>query len=167
MAKHALNPAAQDPHRARLRHDRRVAASRSKLAAANIKMVKGRTRATDKALQSAAARFLPPGEPLAAPRVLDLERWPYAGELKITSDVPQSLRDAILAEDALCVWCRFAASTTVDHVHPLNRGGSNHTLNLVGACGSCNSIKADFLPAELGWTLRLPQRAFTFGVQPT
>jgi hypothetical protein len=153
---------ADDAHTARLRHEKRVAVARAKLEAANAKMLKNHARGVDKALQKAASRFLPTGEQLETPRVLDLVRWPYAGD-KIVNDVPKALRDAILEEDALCVWCREAASTTIDHVHLLNRGGSNHVLNLVGACGPCNYIKADFLPCELGWTLRLPQRAFSLG----
>lgn len=152
-----------DLHLAQLEHDKQVAASRAKLEAANAKMVKGQVRGTAKALQSAAARFLPAGEQLDAPRVLDLVRWPYAGAPKIR-DVPQALRDAILEEDAICVWCRKSASTTIDHVRPLNRGGSNHPLNLVGACGPCNYVKSDFIPTELGWTLYLPRRAFALGL---
>lgn len=166
MGKHALYREASEPHQARLNHAKRVAASRAKMEASNIRMEKNRARGTDKALQSAAARFMAPGELLASPRVLDLVRWPYAGEQKIISDVPQSLREAILEEDSICVWCREAASTTIDHVHPLNRGGSNHPLNLVGACGSCNYVRADFMPTELGWVLRLPQRAFALGGNP-
>lgn len=151
-----------DPQRARLNHDKRVAASRAKLKAANAKMAKAQARGTAKALQSAAARFLPVGEQLDAPRVLDLVRWPYAVAPQIRN-VPQALRDAVLEEDAICVWCRKSASTTIDHVRPLNRGGSNHPLNLVGACSPCNYVKSDFIPTELGWTLRLPRRAFALG----
>lgn len=155
-----------DLHPAQLKHLKLVAASRAKLEAANARMVKAQARGTAKALQSAAARFLPAGEHLDAPRVLDLVRWAYADEPAIR-DVPQALRDAVLAEDALCVWCRDSASTTIDHVRPLNRGGSNHPLNLVGACGPCNYIKADFIPTELGWILHLPQRAFELSVRPS
>lgn len=161
-------PAAGTPvklHPAQLAHLKRVAASRAKLEKANAKMRKNHARGIDKALQRAATRFLGPGETLDAPRVLDLVRWPYVESLKVIRDVPQVLRDAILDDDALCVWCRETPSTTIDHVHPLNRGGSNHPLNLVGACGLCNYIKSDFLPAELGWRLRLPQRAFALGAE--
>lgn len=152
-----------DPHET---HNRMVAAARARLEAANRKAAKNRARGIDKALQKAAARFLPPGTKLSSPRLLDLERWPYAGDRKILNDVPQLLRNFILREDALCVWCREEPSTTIDHVHPLNRGGTNHPLNLVGACGTCNYIKGDFLPKELGWVLRLPRRAFTLAPLP-
>lgn len=185
MGKDILMPTAVDTHQARLKHDKRVAAARARLDAINAKVEKNRlggagkgdkprVRPSDRqdnvrlrgatlALQAAAARFLPEGEQLPEPRVLDLVRWPYAGAAR---KLPRALRDAILAEDVLCVWCRVEPSTTIDHVRPLNRGGSNHPLNLVGACQPCNSAKSDFLPSELGWVLRLPRRAFELAQAP-
>jgi hypothetical protein len=145
---------------AQLAHRQRVAASRAKLEAANAKALRNQARGLDKTLQRAAARFLPPGAQLDSPRKLDLVRWPYVGGNRLVADIPQGLRDSILEADSVCAWCREAPSTTIDHVHPLSRGGSNHPLNLVGACEPCNSSKRDFLPSELGWRLRLPQRAF-------
>jgi hypothetical protein len=165
VAEHTPHLASPAAGQAQLKHYRRVAASRAKLEAANVRMMKNRARAIDRALQKAAVRFLPTGVQIS-PRILDLVRWPYAGDQKILGKVPQELRDSILDEDTACVWCREAASTTIDHVRPLNRGGSNHPLNLVGACGPCNSVKADFMPSELGWVLRLPRRAFALGVKP-
>lgn len=169
MAEHPqVLPAAGTPvkvHSSQLAHLQRIAKSRAKLEAFNARMEKNRARGIDRALQSAAARFLVPGTQLDAPKVLDLMRWPYAGPQRISSDVPQAVRDSILKEDAVCAWCRQAPSTTIDHVHPLSRGGSNHPLNLVGACEPCNSAKGDFLPVELGWVLRLPQRAFALGIE--
>lgn len=154
-------PTAHEAHLARQNHDRRIAAGRAKLAAANAKVARNRERGLRKALQRAAARFLPPGTEPAEPDTLDLTRWPFSGADKLPYDVPQDLRDAVLAEDVLCVWCRVEPSTTIDHVRPLSRGGSNHPLNLVGACEPCNSTKYVFLPSEIGWVLRLPRRAFT------
>lgn len=40
-----------------------------------------------------------------------------------------------------CLYCAAAPATTVDHVVPIIRGGSNHLANLVPACKSCNSSK--------------------------
>lgn len=40
-----------------------------------------------------------------------------------------------------CFYCRTASATTVDHVIPLSRGGSNSIGNIVPACLSCNSRK--------------------------
>jgi 5-methylcytosine-specific restriction endonuclease McrA len=146
-------------------HLRMVAASRARLEAANAKVLRNQARALDRALQRAATRFLPPGTQLDSPRKLDLVRWPFVGDSKLIADIPQVLRDSIMEADAICVWCRVAPSTTIDHVHPLSRGGSNHPLNLVGACEPCNSTKREYLPSELGWVLRLPQRAFALGIE--
>ncbi|MFB9714034.1 HNH endonuclease [Arthrobacter methylotrophus] len=154
---------ATSSHEARLRHEKRVIAARARLEAINAKVKRNHARGLHNALQRAAARFLPPGAELGEPRILDLARWPYTGDGRLIHIVPPELRDAVLAEDVLCLWCREAPSTTIDHVRPISRGGTSHPLNLVGACDPCNSAKADFLPSELGWVLGLPQRAFELG----
>lgn len=46
---------------------------------------------------------------------------------------------------------------TIDHVQPASRGGENTWLNLVAACGSCNSYKDDRTPQEANMMLvRVP-----------
>lgn len=133
---------------------------REDLAARNLRAEKSQTLSKHRALQKAAERFLNGGK-LESPRELDLARWPYVSqEEKIISNVPLSLKALILGADMVCRWCLRARATTIDHVRPLNRGGSNSVLNLVGACSPCNSAKSDFLPSELGWLLHLPLRAF-------
>lgn len=57
-------------------------------------------------------------------------------------------RQRIYARDGhCCVWrfagCRGADDLTLDHVLPRVRGGSNAETNLVTACLSCNSARAD------------------------
>jgi hypothetical protein len=37
---------------------------------------------------------------------------------------------------------------TLDHVHPLAKGGTHSPGNVVSACPPCNRLKADMLPAE-------------------
>lgn len=150
----------RDPQAARAEHDRRVAAARRKIETSNTKAAIKRAKVIDKALQKAAARFLPSGTSLGSPAVLNLVRWPYTPGQRIQGTVPSEVKDRILREDVICRWCNTEPATTIDHVRPLNRGGTNHVLNLVGACGPCNSAKADFMPLELGWKLRLPLRAF-------
>jgi 5-methylcytosine-specific restriction endonuclease McrA len=39
---------------------------------------------------------------------------------------------------------------TRDHLIPLSRGGTNDWTNVVTACGSCNTRKANRLPEEIG-----------------
>lgn len=41
-------------------------------------------------------------------------------------------------------------SLTRDHVVPMSRGGRNVWQNVVTACSTCNTRKADRLPAEIG-----------------
>ncbi len=50
-----------------------------------------------------------------------------------------------------CVYCATpldAHSATLDHVHPLARGGAHDAANLVAACAPCNRLKGDLLPQE-------------------
>jgi len=44
-------------------------------------------------------------------------------------------------------------SLTRDHVVPLSRGGGNTWTNVVTACSSCNTRKANRLPGEIGMRL--------------
>ena len=51
------------------------------------------------------------------------------------------LRETILERDGfLCRYCGGPANT-VDHVVPVERGGSHDPLNLVAACSRCNESK--------------------------
>lgn len=48
----------------------------------------------------------------------------------------------------LCVYCNLSKATTIDHVIPISRGGSNDIENLLPACVSCNSQKGAKLLTE-------------------
>jgi 5-methylcytosine-specific restriction endonuclease McrA len=50
-----------------------------------------------------------------------------------------------------CVYCGTSLGlehATLDHVHPLSRGGDHAPGNLVAACQTCNQLKGSMLPAE-------------------
>ena len=50
-----------------------------------------------------------------------------------------------------CVYCAAPLgleNATLDHVHPLARGGTHAPGNLVSACAPCNRLKGDMLPLE-------------------
>ena len=50
-----------------------------------------------------------------------------------------------------CVYCAAPLGfelATLDHVHPLARGGAHAPGNLVAACARCNMLKGDMLPAD-------------------
>lgn len=53
-----------------------------------------------------------------------------------------------------CWYCGVALEkdkATVDHIHPLSRGGDNTFENLALACAKCNNEKDDCTLDELGW----------------
>lgn len=56
-------------------------------------------------------------------------------------------RRRLLDKRSACYYCQSPA-TTVDHVVPLSRGGTNYEGNLVPCCRRCNSSKADRLLVE-------------------
>lgn len=63
---------------------------------------------------------------------------------------------AIKARDGhRCGYC-LGRGTTVDHIYPRSRGGSERWENLVTACERCNQSKADRTPEEAGMRLLLP-----------
>jgi 5-methylcytosine-specific restriction endonuclease McrA len=50
-----------------------------------------------------------------------------------------------------CVYCGSPLdfeNATLDHVHPLAKGGTHYPGNLVLACARCNRLKSDMLPHE-------------------
>jgi 5-methylcytosine-specific restriction endonuclease McrA len=50
-----------------------------------------------------------------------------------------------------CVYCARPLAlefATLDHVHPVARGGTHNPGNLVTACARCNRLKGDMLPAD-------------------
>lgn len=95
-------------------------------------------------------------ESLALPRpaVIRLTRFVH---------VPRRFRRQVtntflFARDAYkCQYCgrpsaelKLRESLTRDHLIPLSRGGSNEWTNVVTACSSCNTRKANWLPDEIG-----------------
>lgn len=60
----------------------------------------------------------------------------------------RTTRAAVLKRDHhRCFYCGRPA-TTVDHLLPVVRGGSDQEHNLVAACTDCNGSKGDKTPAE-------------------
>lgn len=72
--------------------------------------------------------------------------------------VPVSRRGVLRRDSQRCAYCGGSA-TTVDHVLPRSRGGSDSWENLVACCLRCNNVKSDRTPAEMGWRLRVRPKA--------
>jgi 5-methylcytosine-specific restriction endonuclease McrA len=43
--------------------------------------------------------------------------------------------------DGICFYCQISEATTIDHMIPKVKGGSNRIDNLIGACYGCNQEK--------------------------
>ena len=64
-----------------------------------------------------------------------------------------------------CAYCNEALVTTVDHVVPLIRGGTNYEGNLAPCCRPCNSSKAGRMVIEWRTGKRLPRMGRAFAWQ--
>jgi 5-methylcytosine-specific restriction endonuclease McrA len=87
---------------------------------------------------------------LPRPSVILLARYVRAPHGRA---VPVSRRGVLRRDGHRCAYCGGHAST-VDHVLPRSRGGSDSWENLVACCVRCNNAKGNRTPAEKGWTLR-------------
>jgi hypothetical protein len=53
-----------------------------------------------------------------------------------------------------CVWCRTTyqrPQLSVDHLVPLDCGGTNDAVNLVTSCSPCNALKGRLMPNSEEW----------------
>lgn len=54
----------------------------------------------------------------------------------------QRKRETILLQtDCMCALCKVAQATEVDHIIPLEQGGSNDEINLQSLCAPCHAEK--------------------------
>lgn len=72
--------------------------------------------------------------------------------------VPVSRRGVLRRDAHRCGYCGDAA-TTIDHVVPRSRGGGDSWENLIACCLTCNNLKGDRTPREMGWSLRSKPKA--------
>lgn len=87
------------------------------------------------------------------PAVVRLTHWITPGRQRVKFS-----RQNVLARDRWrCQYCGERKPTqelTFDHVIPRSRGGKTEWTNIVMACESCNSVKADKTPREAKMKLR-------------
>lgn len=75
---------------------------------------------------------------------------------RFNNGVRASRQNIFLRDEYRCQYCYkpFAKKLlTVDHVHPISRGGQNTWENMVAACSKCNNKKANRTPREAGMKL--------------
>ena len=80
-------------------------------------------------------------------------------------------RRSILDEWPECAYCGRKHPTTLDHVIPRARGGSQDRRNLIGACGACNLEKSDmpwfeWYRGQIFWTPEREDRILSWINQP-
>lgn len=88
--------------------------------------------------------------PYERPSVILLTRYVRIPHSRL---VPVSRRGVLRRDRQQCAYCGGTAST-IDHVLPRSRGGSDTWENLVSCCLRCNNKKGDRTPREMGWKLR-------------
>lgn len=101
------------------------------------------------------------GQVIEVPPVIVLSSY-----VRVPYRTPAPTRANVLARDGYV--CQFgtctARATTLDHLLPRSRGGTDTWQNLVAACRRCNNAKGDRTPAEWGRQVKQEPRALTWAV---
>jgi 5-methylcytosine-specific restriction endonuclease McrA len=90
-----------------------------------------------------------PGVCLRAPSVILLQRYVRTQRRR---SVLVSRRGVLRRDGHRCGYCQAAAST-IDHILPRSRGGTDSWENLTACCLRCNGAKGNRTPEEMGWRL--------------
>jgi 5-methylcytosine-specific restriction enzyme A len=96
-------------------------------------------------------RFVPPQARLLINQRVDTKVRPSTiqgnDHQRIRGNALQRLRARMFAEDPLCAECRRQGRVRewneLDHIVPLNEGGTNEDSNYQGLCFDCHRIKTD------------------------
>lgn len=67
----------------------------------------------------------------------------YREKNAVGSHTLEEVEKTIQAWGGLCAYCEENKATTIDHVQPLTKNGTNDKSNLVPSCVSCNSSKGN------------------------
>lgn len=70
-------------------------------------------------------------------------RYLYRRKNAVGSHSPEELNRLFDMFQGNCAYCIGGKATTVDHIVPLTKGGTNNIDNLVPCCRSCNSSKGN------------------------
>ena len=64
------------------------------------------------------------------------------------SHVPFTIKNVMVRDRYLCVYCKSKNDLTIDHVIPASRGGKSSFENCVASCRPCNNKKGSRTPRE-------------------
>lgn len=91
------------------------------------------------------------GMEIPIPSIVRLKRYI---RLPYRQHVPAWSKAGLLRRDGhVCAYCGRRAAT-VEHLHPVSRGGQSTWLNTVIACVECNTRKGNRTPQEANMVLR-------------
>ncbi|KAG2487346.1 hypothetical protein HYH03_014061 [Edaphochlamys debaryana] len=79
----------------------------------------------------------------------------YTADMQdLCSRVACTRRNIMVRDGFCCQYCGSRRELTIDHVHPVSKGGKETWENLVTACMRCNQKKSDRSLRDLGWKLK-------------
>ncbi|MBB6098812.1 5-methylcytosine-specific restriction endonuclease McrA [Deinobacterium chartae] len=102
-----------------------------------------------------------PSTVMPVPSVIRLKRYIRRPRVH---PIPFSRRNVMRRDFYTCQYCGSRQDLTLDHVLPRSRGGRHIWENVVVACRSCNQRKGNKTPEEIGFRLRVPPKAPSFGL---
>lgn len=68
-------------------------------------------------------------------------------------------RAVLMRDNYTCAYCgekKPLKDMTMDHILPRSRKGPHTWKNVIACCFTCNQLKGDRTPEEMGWRLRFP-----------
>lgn len=71
----------------------------------------------------------------------------------VAPKVTYTRKNVHIRDHYMCQYCGSHENLTLDHVHPVSRGGKSNWENVVTACYRCNSKKGNKTPEEAGMPL--------------
>ncbi|KYQ73290.1 hypothetical protein AZH43_07245 [Acinetobacter pragensis] len=70
------------------------------------------------------------------------DKYGPAPKSKVRKSLPRQIRETVFIRDGrICKHCGCFDNLTIDHIHPVTRGGTDDLENLQVLCRSCNSKK--------------------------
>lgn len=88
-----------------------------------------------------------------APSIIHMHRS-RVNKKHLVTTVPFSRENLFHRDDGRCVYCNIELTLktfTIDHVHPVSKGGLTDWHNCRASCSVCNGLKGNKTIEELGW----------------
>lgn len=94
---------------------------------------------------------------LPVPKVVVFNEYVAIPHTRMYDRMPWTRKGVLERDRRRCAYCSGPGST-IDHIHPVSRGGESTWLNTITACVSCNGKKGSRTPHEAGMELAFEPR---------